>query len=325
MRSTIVTLFAASLVQLASTSPAQAGSRQGIDKHSGRYELPLSDLRKAAARADRAELSRVASRLGPGRLEEALVNSDRQVVLAALEALPLVDAGILLLANCVPLLAGPDAGVRAQATRTIADLLAATDARQLGAWEIAEETKLAACRALARVARDEAEEPATRIVALQGLSDAGRMCTGTSIPQALLASANPEIRRAAVLSLPMDSANGAANALGATASVVTSLLKAAKDPDGRVAAAAGAQWCKLHAKEGKSQSPSVTPPIAPPLRALARADRALPEDVIDMLPCLSSSSDPDDKRALDELRTKGSAAVREAIRATAASDKVQTP
>lgn len=318
MKPTLLIALAACLTQLASTPSAQAGDRPGVNKHTGLFEMPLSDLRKAAERGDRAELGRTAARLGPGRMAKALADTDRRLVLAALEALPLFDTGVLLLGNTVPLLASTDTGVRAQAARSVGLLLSANDISKLGEWEITDETMQAVCRALGRVAAAESEEVATRILAVQGIVDAGRTCAASAPLAGLQAAAAPEIRRAAVLALPVDPGSTKALAL------------AAADRDGRVAASAGAQWCRLQLRQGSKAgtptgAPTGTPALTPPLRMLVRSDRALPEDVIDMLPCLAASSDAEDKRALDDLRAKGASAVREALKQTEANAKAPKP
>jgi hypothetical protein len=206
MKPTLLITVASCAFQLAAMPPAQANAsdRSGVNKHTGLYELPLSDLRKAAERGDRAELGRTAARMGPGRIAKALADSDRRVVLAALEALPLFDGGVLLLGSTVPLLAATDPGVRAQAARSVDLLLSANDTGSLDAWEITEETVQAVCRALGRLAADDKEETGTRVLAVQGILDAGENCA-TSAPLARLQTAvAPEIRRAAVLALPID-------------------------------------------------------------------------------------------------------------------------
>jgi hypothetical protein len=46
---------------------------------------------------------------------------------------------------------------------------------------------------------------------------------------------------------------------------------------------------------------------------------------MDMLPCLVASSDAEDKRAVDDLRAKGSSAIREALKQTGTSGKAAKP
>ena len=277
---------------LALTASARAADRATVNRRTGLYELPMTDLRKAAERGDRAELARVVARLGPARMAKALQDPDRRTVLAALEGAALLDSGILLLENISPLLASTDEGVRARAVGAAAALLTANDAAGFADWEVAGETTQATCQALALLAANEAEPLPTRLLAVQGIADAPEMCATARKAAPLLASREPEIRRAAVV--------------GLLPSSVETLVAAARDRDPGVAAAAGARLCE---QRGKKQPL----PAAFPLRQLALAQGAPPEDVIAMLPCLAASADPADRKAIEDLQSSGTAAVRDAI------------
>jgi hypothetical protein len=278
---------------LASASNALAAERAAVNRRTGLYEVPMSDLRKAAEQGDRAELARVAARLGLARMAKALQDPDRRIVMAALDGAPLLSSGILLLEGILPLLAATDEGLRAHAVAASAALFAASDAARLADLEVAEETAQATCRVLAQVASNEAETLSTRLLAMQGLSDSPAVCAASRKPAELLASREPEIRRAAVLGLLPNSS--------------PALVAAAQDRDGGVAAAAGARLC-----ERRTQKQPL--PAEPPLRKLALAEDAQPEDVIAMLPCLAASADPADRATIEELRTHGATAVRDAIK-----------
>ena len=280
--------------QFALAAIAYAGDRPAVNRGTGLFEPPLSDLRKAAERGDRAELARVAARLGPARVARALQDPDRRTVLAALDSVPLLTSGILLLDQVLPLLASTDEIVRARAVRAASALLAGSDAVRLGDWDVADETTRAICQSLAIVAANEAEALPTRLLAVQGLWDAPAVCAASRKPAELLASREPEIRRASVLGLLPSSVP-----MGA-------LVAATQDRDGAVAAAAGARLCERRAKNQPL-------PAEPPLRKLALAEDALPEDVIGMLPCLAASADPADRKAIEELKASGTTTVREAI------------
>jgi hypothetical protein len=280
---------------LASASNALAAERAAVNRRTGLYEVPMSDLRKAAEQGDRAELARVAARLGLARMAKALQDPDRRIVMAALDGAPLLSSGILLLEGILPLLAATDEGLRAHAVAASAALFAASDAARLADLEVAEETAQATCRVLAQVASNEAETLSTRLLAMQGLSDSPAVCAASRKPAELLASREPEIRRAAVLGLLPNSS--------------PALVAAAQDRDGGVAAAAGARLC-----ERRTQKQPL--PAEPPLRKLALAEDAQPEDVIAMLPCLAASADPADRATIEELRTNGATTVREAIKRT---------
>jgi hypothetical protein len=282
------------LVAMTVTSAAHAAEHSTINRRTGLYEPPLTELRKASERGDRAELARTASRLGPNRLAKALADSDRRTVLAALDAAPLFAEGVLLLDGIVPLIGSTDDDVRAGAVRSTSSLLHEHDRASLGEWEVSNETVGAACQALLRVASKEDERPSARLAALQGLADASAYCAATA-PLAELAGKGPaEIRCAAVLALPIDGGPAVANAL----------VAASKDADSKVAATAGARLCR-------TRTPAAS---ATPLRQLALAADVPAEDVVDMLPCLAATKDPADQKAIDQLAASGAPAVKAAIK-----------
>jgi hypothetical protein len=282
------------LVAVTVTSAAHAAERSTINRRTGLYEPPLTELRKASERGDRAELARTASRLGPNRLAKALADSDRRTVLAALDAAPLFAEGVLLLDGIVPLIGSTDEDVRTSAVRSTSSLLHEHDRASLGEWEVSNETVGAACQALLRVAGKDSEKVPARLSALQGLADASAYCVAT-VPLAELAGKGPaEIRRAAVLALPFDGSQVAQQAL----------VAATKDADSKVAAAAGARLCRTRTSAAN----------ATPLRQLALAADVLAEDVVDMLPCLATSKEPADHQAIDQLAASGLPAVKTAIK-----------
>jgi hypothetical protein len=290
-RTLLVSLACLALLPLLSS--AHAGERASVNHRTGLVEPPLSSLRKAAERGDRTELARAAGRLGLARLGEALADPDRRTVLAALDGIPLVSAGVLLIDQVAPLAGSTDVLLRERAIRTLAALLGDNASDRLVLWEVPTESTRAACQALATAATNEHELLALRLAAIQGLADAGGACAASFTPTKLLSSRDPEVRRAAVLALP------------SSPETQGSLSVAVKDGDLRVATAAGARLCSLHTT---SQTP------LPMLSRLALAEGAAVEDVIEMLPCLASSKDSEDGKALETLRERGPSAVRNAIR-----------
>ena len=289
-----IRILVTGLAALTITSAAPAAERSTINRRTGLYEPPLTELRKASERGDRAELARTASRLGPNRLAKALTDSDRRTVLAALDAAPLFAEGVLLFDGIVPLLGSTDDDVRERAVRSTVALLHEHDRTSLAEWEVSNETVGAACQALLRVAGKDSEKLSARLAALQGLADAATYC-GATTPLAELAAKGPaEIRRAAVLALPIDGSQVAQSAL----------VAASKDADSKVAAAAGARLCRTHTPVAN----------ATPLRQLVLGADVLAEDVVDMLPCLAASKDPADHKAIDQLTASGSPAIKAAIK-----------
>jgi hypothetical protein len=292
MTRTISILAFACSVQLA--VPAGAAERANINRRTGLYEPPVSDLRKAAERGDRAELSRAATRLGPARLARLMADPERKMVLAALEAAPLFEAGVLLLQPMVALMASPDEAIRARAVTATATLFAQADPARLADYEVASETVSASCQGLARAAANETEQPSTRLASVQGLVDGGPTCVVHLKLDALAVSRDPDIRRAGVLAMPI-AADGKARA---------ALFAASKDKDLRVAGAAIARLCKSGEKRA----------TLPPLHDLVLSDTALAEDVVDVLPCLAGSPDPADQKTLAQVADRGRPALRDAVK-----------
>lgn len=292
MRRIIALLVFASSVS--SGIAAVAADRASINRRTGLFEPPASDLRKAAERGDRAELSRAATRMGPARLARLMSDPDRRIVLAALDAAPLLEAGVLLLQPILPLMGSSDEGIRGRAATATAALFAQSDPVRLADFEVAPEVVSASCEALAQLSASEAEPLATRLTAIQGAVDAGPGCLARLKLDALLASRDPDVRRAAVLT--MSGTTGA--------KVRASLLAASKDQDARVAGAAVARLCR----SGEQRA------ALPPLHDLVSADVALAEDVVEILPCLAASADPSDQKTLAELGEKGRPSVREAVK-----------
>ena len=292
-----IRILVTGLAALTITSAAPAAERSTINRRTGLYEPPLTELRKASERGDRAELARTASRLGPNRLAKALTDSDRRTVLAALDAAPLFAEGVLLFDGIVPLLGSTDDDIRERAVRSTVALLHEHDRTSLAEWEVSNETVGAACQALLRVAGKDSEKLSARLAALQGLADAATYC-GATTPLAELSGKGPaEIRRASVLALPIESQVGSQVAQNA-------LVAASKDADSKVAAAAGARLCRT-----RTQAANATP-----LRQLVLGADVFAEDVVDMLPCLAASKDPADHKAIDQLAASGSPAVKAAIK-----------
>jgi hypothetical protein len=295
MRRTRFCSLLISMALLAVALPMHAAERARINPRTGLFEPPLADLRKAAERGDRAELARAAVRLGPARLAKGLADSDRRTVLAALEGIPLLRSGILLLDPVAALAGSSDQEIREQALQALSALLATDDAERLAEWEIPLESTRVACQALAAAALNVRETSSLRLLAVQGLADAGTHCASSFEPSKLLGSSDPALRRAAVLALPASSQAGSL------------LLAATKDSDVRVAAAAAASLCARWVQGQPLPVPSLLP-------KLALAEGAAVEDVIDMLPCLAAANDPAYGKALETLRERGPAVLRDAIR-----------
>ncbi len=272
---------------------ALAADRANINKRTGLFEPPASDLRKASERGDRAELTREATRLGAARLARLAADSDRKLVLAALDAMPLLDDCALLLESVVPLLASPDDAIRARAVSTAALLFAQSGPSRRAEYEVAPETVSATCRALGKVAANQSEHVSTRLSAVQGLVDGGAACSSQLGKDLLSAAREPEIRRAVVLAMP------------ATPDGKAALAAALEESDTRVASAAAARLCKVAGAKSAA---------LPMLGGLAVAPETMAEDVVEMLPCLAASTDRAGQKAFAQLQESGRPVIRDAIK-----------
>jgi hypothetical protein len=298
------TLLLAALIASALSPRTSVAERPSINHRTGLYEAPLSDLRKASERGDLAELARAGERIGPARMAKALADRDGRIVRAALEAIPLLRSGVLLIAQVAHSARAADRSIREQGLRALSRLLGTTNGEQLAAWEVPAESLRAACQALIAAASNEAEQSSLRLLALQGLADAGLLCAVSFHPSQLLKSNDPQVRRAAVLALP------------ASPQTKAEIAIALKDRDGRVAAAAGARLCAL-------AGGAVAASTEPSLGKVALAEGAVIEDVVDLLPCLARSKVAEDERALETLRSRGPAVVRNAIKSLTGAEPDQ--
>ena len=259
-------------------------------KHLGVLETPLSALLAPAKGRDRAELSRVAARIGVSRLGQALHHDDGAIRLAALQALPFLPQAILLLQYLPPLVLSGPALQRGQAIQSLADLLPNADAERLAEWEIPKEATAATCKALATAAADATLGTPTRILALATLG-ASRAACGSWDHSPLFADKDPAIRRAAILATSPGNAN-----------LPDALNSATRDPAPSVVAAAGVRLCrdKLTLPEPKDL-----------WQRMVKSKETAAEDLVDIVPCLADGSG-DDKAALVFLRSHPSPSVREA-------------
>ena len=272
---------------------AWAAERVVTNRHTGLIEAPLTGLRKAAERGDRAELGRWAARIGTARLARALAGVDRGLSLAVLDSLPYLPARLLLLEPVLARCESADAATSERALRTLGTMLGEADAAVLETWEVPPETSERACRVLTAVASRADREVSVRLAALQSLADAHALC-GRQRVSTLLRDPVPEIRRAAfVLSSAADA--GAIQDCG-------------KDPDAGVVSACGAALCRLRLVPNVHPGSAASAPR--PLRELAVLPGTSAEDAAEMLVCLAESKDPADAKVAKEIRSKSSAALR---------------
>jgi hypothetical protein len=264
----------------------------------GIAETPLTALVPAAQRGDRAELARIAGRIGTARMGAALMHSDPAIRFAALDSLPLFPQALLLLDRLPPLLLSQDKNIRDRSLRITAQLLANTSPESLAEWEVTREFTAELCKALLTTAQNSSVPTEKRIVALQALTTESALCGRTDLNNFFTAN-EPELRRAALM-------------LGHPS--LAQLHTATFDSDPLVAAAAGARLCQ----DGK--------PLPEPQnlwRRMALANETVADDLLDIIPCLAALHDPEDQLALQTLRKHQNPIIREA--ATASLRPINSP
>ena len=94
------------------------------------------ELVRAVKKKDRGALERLAERMGPGHLGEALHRSDPAVAEAALVALPLTRGAVLETGAVTDLLDSSNAALSASAARVLGQLLDGAEPGALDEWEV---------------------------------------------------------------------------------------------------------------------------------------------------------------------------------------------
>ena len=275
---------------------AQAGKvalRPAGSNRTGLAEASASALEAAVGRGDRAEIARWAERLGPSRLMRLLEADDRGTVLAALEATRLLDGNVRLLAPVTRLLVDADARVAERAAITAGELLRADRLGKLLEWEISAPEVADACNALARVADRNGAPLPLRVSALEALAEGHAFCR-VSIPLGTLSGdVWPEVRRAALLAPQIVRVQS-----------VETIGEISRDLVPQVAGAAATVWCRHKLESLRKGIGDEAKQRLGRMRSLVLMDNTPAEDTAEMLPCLSLSSNPEDKRAFETARKR---------------------
>ena len=187
-----------------------------------------------------------------------------------------------------------DAQVADRALLTVGELLRADQLGKLLEWEVAAVEVGAACAALARAADQPGAPPPLRQRALEALAEGYAFCR-VNIPAGTLnPSLAPEIRRAAILAPQI-----------VRVQPVEAIGEMVGDPVIPVAAAAGAIWCRHRFEPLRKQGMNEEAKRRfPRLRTLVLQPNIPPEDAAEMLPCLSLSRDPEDRKAFETGRKR---------------------
>ena len=288
------TLIVSALMVVA-VGPAIA-ERRHVDARTGMLEVPIDELIVAIRHKDRAEMGRVAERIGPARLGEALRRPDTAAVLAALGGITVLPGGVRLVGAVTELVVTGDPPISAAAARTLGEVLATTTAAELDDWEVPPDVVNTACVVLRSDATSAINPTSGRLAALDALADASNICPATPELIALLRDPTPSVRRAAALVLRPQQRLATGGFASGT-----------RDIDKAVATASVAALCEVLALPGHGIRGGSKEPIWDQTREAARRMAVTtdtpPEDAVQMLDCLDPTAGGD-RQILDALRAR---------------------
>lgn len=275
---------------------------------------PLRDtLERRLVRAvgrDPALLERAARRLGLAGLLRCLKSKKRKVVAAAVRAAPLAERAWQLVPALIELVRRPGTDRRtaaraATAIRAIAEQMREPDLDQTEEMPdvgvVADDLLL-----LATNNNISLDIRVQSMMALAQLTDVAQLSESRLLP--LLGATEPALREAATQMF----------AVGATASALDQLAQlVAQDPSPAVARAAAANLCASVRLRGRHPGPAVSAlrkaRAGSRVRELAESLDATDDQLLDLARCLRRSKDPEDRRALAQLRRR-SARLRRLVR-----------
>ena len=226
-----------------SAGPAPGAKPRVVRKASLRTGLIMThddELVRAVKKKDRGALERLAERMGPGHLGEALHRPDPAVVEAALVALPLTRGAVLEIGAVTDLLESSNAALAAAAARVLGQLLDGAEPGALDDWEVPPDMVERACNGLRGLATRADAAVTARVAAISAVASASMLCPAASGELAsLLRDPVPAVRRATALVLRPEErrANGA-------------LRDVVRDPERLVVSAAVATLCRDEPADG---------------------------------------------------------------------------
>jgi hypothetical protein len=276
---------------------ALAAERRRVDPRTGMLEVPIDELVVAVRHKDRAEIGRIAERIGPARLGEALRRPDIASVTAALNGIAMLPGAVRLVAGVTELVVTEDAPIATAAVRTLGEILAPITTAELDEWEVPPDVVTATCVVLRTTATTSANPTPLRLAAMDALADASGTCSPTPDLIALLRDPSPAIRRAAALVLRPQQRLATGGFASGT-----------RDIDKGVASASIAALCEILALPGAgARGGGAREPIWDQTRQAARrlavASETPAEDAVQMLDCLEPTSAAD-RQILEGLRAR---------------------
>lgn len=271
------------------------------------------ELVRAVKKKDRSAIERLAARMGPAHLGEALRRSDPIVARAALVAVPLAEGAPLLTGAVADLLDASDPSLAIAAAGVLGQLLDGTAPDALDEWEVPSDAIGRACGGLRALAsRVEAPAP-SRLAALGAIAKASTVCTATGELAPLLRDPVAAVRRATALVLRPEERRAA-----------SAFRDVIHDADPTVASAAVAAVCRAEGypddgrlgggASGGGPAGRLDPMLQQTVeaaRSLATARTTPPEDAVEMLSCLARAATPADRQILDQLRMGAPSPLRE--------------
>ena len=278
------------------------------------------ELVRAVKKKDRGALERLAERMGPGHLGEALHRPDAAVAEAALVALPLTRGAVLEIGAVTDLLESSNAALAAAAARVLGQLLDGAEPGALDDWEVPPDMVERACNGLRGLATRPEAAVTARVAAISAVASASLVCPAASGElAALLRDSVPAVRRATALVLRPEEkrANSA-------------LRDVVRDPERLVVSAAVATLCRDEPADGsgtgapfKTDAPSGA--VVEQARVMAPSRGTPAADAVEMLGCLARAATPLDKTILDQVRRGPASPLRDrAAELMNASDRLRT-
>ncbi len=286
---------------MGATKHAASRSRsRRADERTGRLVPAFSELTKAHRRGDRSALERLADKLGPARLGEAIGGADARVAEAALAAARVARGGVLLVGTISVQLGAADPARASAAAEALGSLLDGATPMETEDWDVPPDVVAQACGGLRMLAWRADAAQSARLAALDAVLEAAPVCGPGGDLAPLAHDPLPAIRRAAVLVAAVGAGREAA------------LRDAIADSDRGVSTAAVAADCRVEGRVGARGKD--TPPGAPSVakaRVLATEQTTPAEDAVEMLDCLAAAGTPADRALLDELRRGPPSALRD--------------
>jgi hypothetical protein len=296
IRLALAIVLVAVLTALPFGSSHATAEKRRVDARTGMLEVPLEELIGAVRRKDRAEIGRLAARIGPARLVEALRRADAQGIQAALTGMVTLHGRARVIGPVTELLTVSDATVAAAAARTLGEILAGATAADIDDWDVPPDVVTGACSALRTAAILPANANLERLAALEALGDAATVCPPLPELLGLLKDPTPAIRRAAALVVRPQQRLATGGFASGT-----------RDIDPAVASASVAALCQAMAQPAAWPKSGVREPIWEQTRQAARrlvtATATPADDAVEMLDCLDPTLGSD-RQILDGLRVR---------------------